>query len=623
MLQAIRTRAGSYLVKLLFIVLIAAFGVWGIGDIFRSRQTDTVAATVGGQSIPIEEVRIQLQRTIEGLRSQFGENFDIAQAKRLGLVDNVVDHLVERSLLDQEAARMKLDLSDRVVRGAILADPNFRGADGQFDRFRFQQLLAANRLSEQAYVERLRRDIPANDLLHAASVGVTAPPPLVEALYRYRDEKRVADIVLLPVAALGDIGQPSDADLTAFYESHRDEFRAPEYRGFTLLSLTPADIAKSIKISDEQLQRAFDQDAEDFQLPERREVQQILAPSEEVAKQAAAALAAGKGFREVATTIAKQDPQTIDLGLVERKRLPSALAEIAFDLKPNVPSEPVKSPLGWHILRVVKIEPAKTESFAEAKPKLLAKMVQREAVDRLYKLANQVDDALAGGANIDEIANKFGLKKTVIAAIDVNGSDPAGKPVQLPVEASPVLKLAFATEKGQTSRVEEAKDGALYLLRVGSVTPPQVRPLAAVKPKAVALWQAERRHALAADKAKALAAAVSPGTPLAKAAAAKGLKVTSAVTLSREPDGKWPAELVARLFAAKVGGVVTATDNAGSYVAQLDRVETPKDAGKSADAVLSRQIETGLTADLQAEFTSALRRRFPVEVNRDAVDKMF
>ena len=46
MLQAIRSRAGSYVVKILFALLILTFGIWGIGDIFRNRGSDTVVATV-------------------------------------------------------------------------------------------------------------------------------------------------------------------------------------------------------------------------------------------------------------------------------------------------------------------------------------------------------------------------------------------------------------------------------------------------------------------------------------------------------------------------------------------------------------------------------------------------
>src|SRR6202008_4644055 len=118
---------------------------------------------------------------------------------------------------------------------------------------------------------------------------------------------------------------------------------------------------------------------------------------------------------------------------------------VPLDLPLDKPSEPVKTSLGWHILRVVKIEQPVTQSFEQAKDKLEADLAHQEAIDRIYKVANQVDDSLAGGATIDDAAAKFGVKVTTLAASDPVGPDPGAKPVTLPVGPSEVLKLAFAT----------------------------------------------------------------------------------------------------------------------------------------------------------------------------------
>src|SRR5271166_6819108 len=453
MLQAIRSRAATIFVQALFAVLILSFGLWGIGDIFRGRGTDTVVATVGDRSVRAEELQTSVRRALDQLSARFGSAIDLQQAKKFGLIDETLDQLIDRSLVDQEVARLQLDVSDDLIRNVIFDNPSFKGTDGRFDRGLLNSVLAANHLTEEQYVALLRHDIPHNDLIHALTAGAAAPQTMVDLLYRYRNEKRVADIVSLPIAGAGDPGQPSDSDLTAFYDAHQDLFRAPEYRGFTLASLDPADLAQGIEIPEAKLKDEYDQRQDEFQLPERREVEQTLAPTEDKAKEAEAALAAGKDWREVATTVAGQDPDTIDLGLMKRAEMPTNLADIAFELPLNQPGEPVKTPLGWHILRVVKIEPPVTQSFEQVKPKLEADLAHEEAVDRVYKIANQVDDALAGGNAIGEVASKFGLKTTEIAAVDVGGQDPEGKGVALPVSSEEVLKLAFATGEGQTSRV--------------------------------------------------------------------------------------------------------------------------------------------------------------------------
>ncbi|MBV9374489.1 MAG: SurA N-terminal domain-containing protein [Alphaproteobacteria bacterium] len=625
MLQAIRSRAGSYIVKILFALLILTFGIWGIGDIFRNRGSDTVVATVGDHNIHAEELQTALRRALEQLSARFGSTVDLQQAKQLGLVDQTLAQLIDRSLIDQEAARLGLDISDDQIRNVITANPSFKGSDGRFDRSLFGAVLAANNLTEDQYVALLRRDIPRNDLLHAVTAGVATPQPAVDLLYRYRNEKRTADILTLPTAGVADVGQPSEDELKAFYDKHPDLFRAPEYRGFTLVSLDPSEIAKGIEIPEAKLKEEYDQRQDELQIPERRDVEQILAPSEEKAKEAVAALAAGKDWREVATTIAGQNADTIDLGLMRREEMPSALGEAAFELPLDKPSDPIKTALGWHILRVVKIEPPVTQTFDEAKPKLEADLARQEAVDRIYKVANKADDALAGGATLGDVAEKFGLKTTTVEAVDAGGHDPQNKPVSLPVAASDVLKLAFGTNEGQTSRVTETPDGAIFALHIDKIMPSEVKPLDEVKEKAVAAWQADRRGEIAAKQAEELAAAVTPETRLATVTAAKGLKATTSPPFTRHPenDSAVPPVLVGKLFAAKPGDVVTASDATGSYVAQLDEVQRPEEVSQTAAAGLSRELDNAQQVDLAEEFTRALRTRFPVEIHREALDQYF
>jgi peptidyl-prolyl cis-trans isomerase D len=626
MLQAIRSRGASLIVKGLFAVLIATFVVWGIGDIFRLHGSQQpIVATVGGEEITAQDLQDALQPALERLSAQLGKTFDLKQAKRFGIVDAVLAQLIDRALADRETERLRLDVSDDVIRGAIFGDPSFRTSNGAFDRTLFNEVLARNNLTEDQFVDRLRHDIPRLDLYRAITAGVMAPQPLLDLIYRYQNEKRIAEIVPLPAADAGDVGTPSAAELEKFYEAHQGLFRAPEYRGFTVASLTPDDIAKEFKISDAQLKQQYEESRGDFVVPERRQVEQILAPSAAKAKAAEAALAAGKTWKEVATTIAGQDPGTIDLGLVKPQDLPKPLSEAAFALPQGKPSRPIESPLGWHILRVTKIVPPTTESFAEAKPKLALAAAKSAAADRIETIGNHVDDALAGGAGLGATAKKFGLKTTVIAAADEHGMNPGGKPVSLPIASNRVLQLAFAADAGQVSRVYHTDDGGIFVIRVDKIMPPHVRPLAEVKAQAIAAWQADARRKKIAAEAKALLAAVKSGTPLAAAATKKGLKATTSPPLLRRADGDTgvPPPLVAKLFAVRPGAAVTIEDASGAYVAQLEKVEIPK-APKPADtASLSDETNTALKADLAAEFTAALRRQYPVEIDHDTLDHLF
>ena len=627
MLQAIRSRAGGVIIKILFGLLILSFGFWGLytrSPFFQDKSPDAVVATVGDVDIHADAVQAALQPALERLRAQLGGNIDPAQMKQLGVLDAVVGQIVDRNVLNQEVAHLRLDLSDDVIRSAITANPAFIGPDGKFNRDQFNQVLAMNRLTEDGLVARLRQEIPRGDLLQAVTAGVRVPRPVIDAVYRYRNETRVAELVAVPVTNAGAIPTPSDDELNKFYEAHPEMFRAAEYRGFTLASLTASDVSGDIKISDDQLKSAYQERKDDFDVPEQRQVQQILAPSEEKAKAVEAALAGGEDFQKVATEIAGQDPSTIDLGLVKENDLPKELADPAFNLPVNKPSEPIKTELGWHILRVVKIEPPRTPSFDQAKDQLTKELIGEQAADKLDHIGNEADDALAGGASLADVAKKYGLKLTTIDNTDIGGRDLEGKLIVLPVDMKAVLKTAFDTNEKDTSRVTGIEDSAIFAVRVEKVIAPHVKPIGEVKDRVVAAWQAQARQDAVKKTADAVAAAVASGTPLAKAAADKGLGVTTSPPLGRRPDASAPVPgaVIVKLFRAKVGDTVTANDAAGAYIAQLKEIKIPDSTPDDQVKALSTELGNSARYDMVGELTAALKKRFPVTLHRDVLDRL-
>ena len=627
MLQAIRTRAGGIIVKTLFALLILSFGFWGIytrSPFFQDKSPDAVVASVGSRDIHANEVQAALQPAIERLRAQLGGRLDPAQVKQLGVLDAVVQQIIDRELLDQEIAHLRLDLSDDVIRSAIMANPAFIGPDGKFNRDQFNQLLAANRMTEDSLVARLRQEIPRGDLLQAMTAGVMVPRPVIDAIYRYRNEKRIADVVSIPLTSVTNVPAPTDEELRKFYEAHPDMFQASEYRSFTLASLTVSEISDGIKISDDQLKAAYQDRKDDFETPEQRQVQQILAPTEEKAKAAEAALSSGQDFTKVATEIAGQDPSTVDLGLVKPDDLPKPLGDAVFNLELNKPSQPIKTELGWHILRVVKIEPPQTQSFDQAKGDLEKQLIAEQAADKVDRIGNEADDALAGGASLADVAQKYGLKLTTIDNTDASGRDLDGKLIVLPVDMKEVLKTAFDTNANETSRITAVEDSAIFAVHVDKIIAPQVKPLGEVKDRVVAAWQAEQKQNMVKKEAANLLAAVKSGTPLAQAAQAKGLTVTTSPPLARRPDGATvPLAVVTKLFAAKVGDTVSADDAAGSYIAQLKEIKIPDSTPDDQVKALTTELGNSARYDMVGELTDALKKRFPVTIHHDVLDRLF
>jgi peptidyl-prolyl cis-trans isomerase D len=418
---------------------------------------------------------------------------------------------------------------------------------------------------------------------------------------------------------------PTDDQLQKFYEAHPDMFRAAEYRSFTLASLTADQLSSDIKISDAALKSAYDERKDDFQVPEQRQILQILAPSEDKAKAIEAALSGGEDFQKAATEIAGQDPSTVDLGLVKADDLPKPLADAAFDLPADKASEPIRTELGWHILKVVKIEPPQTPTFDQVKDQLTKQLAAEDAGDKLDKIGNEADDALAGGGSLEDVAQKYGLKLTKIDNTDQSGRDLDGKLIVLPVDIAQVLKTVFDTNANDTSRITPIEDNAIFAVHVNQVVAPQVKPLGEVKDHVIAAWQAEQKQDAVKKEAADLEAAVKAGTPLADAAKAKGLTVTTSPPLPRKPEGASPvpAAVIVKLFGAKVGDTVSATDAGGAYVAQLKEIKIPETTPDDQVKALTTELGNSTRYDMVGQYTEALKRRFPVTIHRDVLDRLF
>jgi peptidyl-prolyl cis-trans isomerase D len=624
MLQSIRNQASSFVVKILFGALIVSFGVWGIGDIFRGRGTDTTVASVGGKEISAAQVDHAVRSQMERLRSIFGNSLDLTKAKQLGLVDAALQQIIGSNLIDLEIDRLHLSVGDEAVRQAILSNPNFRNSAGAFDRNVYQRVLAANNLSEPQYEAMLREEIARSHLTGALAAGMTPPPELTDALYRAEAERRVADVATLPASAVGAMPQPSDQQLQAYYKAHGDEFRTPELRSFTAALLRVDDVAAGIKVPDDKLHQEYQARAAEFHTPEERHLEQMLLPDEAKAKAAEAALTSGRNFATVAKDIAKEDKATLDLGWVKQGDLPKALGDAAFSLKAGETSKPLQTSLGWHILHVAEVKPAATQPFDAVKDKLTKEAARDMAGDQIADTANKIDDALAGGASLQEVAQKFDLKTVTVTGVDAKGVDANDKPVDLPQPSKKILQTAFNTNAGQTSDLTDMGEAGYYLVKVDKITPATVKPLDQVREKATKLWQDEQRSEALAKLAGEIAKEVDGGKSLKDVAAARKLTLTTTEPLERTGgNAKVPPALVAKLFTAKPDKAVTAPADDSYVVAQLKEI-VPADPAKNKEAVerVSQQLGFGLQNDLLTEFSQALRAEFPVKIDRAKLDRL-
>lgn len=624
MLQAIRSKASSFLVKVLFGLLIVTFGIWGIGDIFRGRGEDPTVATVGSHDITLQEMSTAVQAAMTQLQGMFNNSLTPEQAKQIGVVDATLRRLVAGALVELEVDRLHLRLGDAAVRQAIVDNPAFRGVGGGFDRNTYLQLLSDNRMSESQYEKQLRQDMLNSELADALTAGWTPPAELVDTLYRARYERRTAVTAVLPADAAGPAPTPSAAQLDSFYKAHQGDFRTPELRSFKLALLTINNVAAGITVPEDRLKQEYQSRIAEFGQPEERQLQQMLLSDEAKAKTAEADLAAGQDFAAVAKSVAGLDAKGLDLGWVKAADLPKPIADAAFALKSGGVSAPVHDGFGWHILRVAAVKPGQTKSFDEVKGEIAKSVARDMAGDRIADTANHVDDALAGGAALPEVAQKFGLKLLDIKNIDNAGKDADGKSITLPQHAQDILKTAFSTDRGQTSQLTQMGEDGYYVVAVDDITPAAEKPLAAVHDRAVKLWQAEQQSAALVKLADEIAKEVNGGKSFKEVAAAHKLTLATTQPLLRSGSDKTvPPTLIGKIFDAKPGQAVAGADGDSAMIAQLTTV-TAANPATDANTVkqLSQSLQNTMDNDLLGEFDQMLRRKFPVEVNQANLDRV-
>ncbi|MCC7167096.1 MAG: SurA N-terminal domain-containing protein [Rhodospirillales bacterium] len=625
MLDVLRQHSKSWVIRILFMLLAISFVGWGVGDFVRSVGRDDNAIQVGDVKVGVREVQKEFDRDIARLRPLFGGKLTNEQARQMGLLDNTIQQIVSRLLVEEEARNLGVKVNEADLRRQIEILPAFQNEQGKFDRLLFQQTLANNNFSEGEFVALLRRDLTRSQVV--LSVGGMAHPPqtLVDLLYRYRQEKRVAETFLVAAEAQPAPAPPSPEALAEFHKSNAQRYTAPEYRTLLLLVLKPEDIAAEIKVPEAAIAEAYQQRHDEFSTPEYRVVEQILLPDEAKAKEAAERLGKGDDFLKTAKELAGQEKDTTQLGRIEKRDLTPDLSAAVFGLAQGKPSAPIKSGFGWHIFRVSAIEVARTKSLDEVKAQIAQELAKDMAGKALYQLATKLEDEMAAGAKLEEAAAKVGLKTRRIEAIDAKGKDPTGQAVPDLPASERFLATAFATAPGADSPLVDA-DTAYFSLKVEKITPPTLRPLEGVRTQLVADWSDEARRKAADAVAQQALERLKAGESSAEVAKRfkLALRTTPPFTREPEPEAGLTPQLAAEMFRAKPGEAASAPVKEGVMIARLVSVAAA-DPAKDAEGLNEQRqsLEQALVGDLVDQFTQALTLRHGVKINRRAIDEFF
>jgi peptidyl-prolyl cis-trans isomerase D len=630
MLGTFREKIVKWGSQALFAVLLVSFVAWGVGDYLGSTggSRNLTVATVGDTKISTRDFQTALQQQIARMRQVLGDSFGADQARAMGIDDNVLQSMIQEALFVEGARALGLVVDESVVAHEIRSDPQFRTAAGGFDRALFDRTLRELGYNEGTYVAELKKDLLRTQYLSPLAIGRGAPASLAETLYRYRNERRVAQVVLLPHNTIKDVPEPSQADLEKFHADNAPRFTAPEYRAVTVMRMRPSDVIGEIDVPEARIKDYYEEHLYEFSQPERRTVQQVLFPDEASARAASARIEKGDDFAVVAKEMAGVSGDGLTLGTLAREEMPiPELGDEVIMLQPGMVSKPVESPIGWHLLRVTETIPAVVRSLDEVKDEVRTRIATELASETLYKMSARFEDELGSGASMEESAQRLKLNVLKFAAIDRNGRDPEGNGIE---GLSPeVTRAAYETSEGSDSPMGELAggEGGYFMVHVDKVTPSALKPLDSIKDEVANAWKAEERAKRADAVAKQMVEQIKSGKLLKDVAEANGAQLVTTKPFTRTREGlnvQLPGAVLAALFKSPPGTPEVAQAGEAHVIALVSEV-IAADPASDPDGIkrLRDELAGALASDLSLGLATALRDKLSVSIDRASVNSAF
>ena len=599
-----RTPIAVWIVMILIMGGLLGFGTGGFsGSIQR-------IGTAGDKDISVAAYQSALNDQLRSLEAQVGSRVTFQQAQAMGLDRAVLGQVVTQRTLDNEAADLGLSVGDARVRDEVLRNPTFQTLSGGFDRDAYANALRRVGLTEAAYETSIRDEI-ARTLLQGAVVGgVTAAPVYADTLASYLGETR--DITLAQVTAdnlTAPVPGATEAELQAFYDENPEMFTTPEVRRITYAMLTPAMLADKVTIDDAQVQALYDQRIDQFVQPERRLVERLVFATPEAAAAAQARLDAGELTFDALVAERGLALSDVDLGDVAVGDLGPA-GETVFAAAAGDVVGPLDSDLGPALFRVNAVLAAEETPFEEAAPELRAELATDQARRVIQTDAETINDLIAGGATLEDLAERTDLE---LAALDFTEGSTEG-----PAAYEAFRTAAAAATEGAYPELVNLDDGGIFALRLDGITPPAVEPLDAVRDRLDAAWQA------AAEKTAILTRAEEIAGDTDTDLAAQGLLPQTQANLTRGSFvAGTPADFMRTVFAMAPGEVRALPTETGAVIVRLDAV-TPADL--TADRVAAQvadiqaQAAASLSQDIFDAYAEAVRARTDVTIDQAAVN---
>lgn len=502
MLQALRNGTKSNLMRAFLLVLVVGFGMWGIGDIFRSSPNDENAITVDNITVSANEVAITFDRA----RRFYYPGLNNNEAIATGLMDQIIAELIERSLFEAEAARLGLTVTRDMAKQSLRTNPLFQDASGNFNPLLMRDILARRGISEDQLIADIGYAEKRNQIIAAIASGAEYSPVLADSMAKWLAQQRQIHFAAIAISP-DQVTDPDQATLSGWYRDNQDIFDAPTMRSVTAVILSPDHYLQNIVVSQTELENAFEERKSAFSVPERRDFLQMVLPDLETAEAVRQRLIAGEDFAAVALEVSGDKPEDITFVGVTRDDLPEDLAATIFAGSEGNVTNPSQTSFGVYVFEITAINEAKIPSFEDVRTRLEEELKIEMAVNQVYDSITIFEEAQDSGATLEEAAKAAKAQLITIAGMSQNSLNESSDPINDIATSTGFRSAVWQQEIGTEGMLIADEDNTYFALRVENETAARSRDLDEVKDEAIKAWKLETAISRAKTQAEDIIAA--------------------------------------------------------------------------------------------------------------------